>query len=271
MSEATATDRAPMQKGMIRMRRSGRTILIWLGAFGIDPRRLARAIWSLREYLRGYRRIRVQIGRSAPIVLTPYLHERSESAGTVTGHYFWQDMLVAQRVLRASPARHVDVGSRVDGLITHLLVFRDVDVVDIRPLSHTIPGLNFILDDATSLASLADQSIVSLSSLHAIEHFGLGRYGDPIDAEGHIHGLRSLQRVLAPGGRLYLSFPVGAERVEYNGQRVLSPTLCLDVLSELTLENFVAIPSAGLPREDMSPRDLVGTSGWCGLYEFSRS
>ena len=165
----------------------------------------------------------------------------------------------------------MDVGSRVDGLITHLLVFRDVDVVDVRPLSHTIPGLRFILDDATSLESFADQSVESVSSLHAIEHFGLGRYGDPIDAQGHILGLRSLQRVLAPGGRLYVSFPVGAERVEYNGQRVLSPTLPLDVLTELTLESFVAIPSDGLPREDMSPSDLGGTSGWCGLYEFSRT
>ncbi len=252
------------------MRRIGRITLIWLGAFGIDPLRFGSAIVSLRRYLQGYRRLRADLGRSTPIVLTPYLHERKESAGIVTGHYFWQDMLVAQRVLHAAPVRHVDVGSRVDGLITHLLVFRSVDVVDIRPLSHTIAGLNFILDDATSLASLADQSIESLSSLHAVEHFGLGRYGDPIDAEGHLRGLRSLQRVLAPGGRLYLSFPVGAERVEYNGQRIVSPTLPVDVLSELILERFVAIPADGSPREDILPEDLVGTSGWCGLYEFSR-
>lgn len=260
-----------MHKGTASVRRMGRVVSIWLSAFGIDPRRFGRAISSLREYWRGYRRIRRRIPRSIPFVLTPYLHDRSESAGTATGHYFWQDMLVARRVLRASPARHVDVGSRVDGLITHLLVFRDVDVVDVRPLSHAIPGLRFILDDATSLESFADQSVESVSSLHAIEHFGLGRYGDPIDAQGHILGLRSLQRVLAPGGRLYVSFPVGAERVEYNGQRVLSPTLPLDVLTELTLESFVAIPSDGLPRDDMSPRDLGGTSGWCGLYEFSRT
>jgi hypothetical protein len=253
------------------MRRSSRIILSWLSAFGIDPRRFSRAIVELLAYWRGYRRIRLQVGRSAPIVLTPFLHERNESSGTATGHYFWQDLLVARRVLLASPARHVDVGSRVDGLITHLLVFREVEVVDIRPLSPAIPGLKFILDDATSLASLSDKSIESVSSLHAIEHFGLGRYGDPIDADGHIRGLRSLQRVLAKGGRLYLSFPIGTERVEYNGQRVLSPTLPIEVLNELTLESFVAIPAAGLPREDMSPPDLANTSGWCGLYEFSRS
>jgi len=251
------------------LRRSGRIILIWLGAFGIDPKQFGSAMSSLREYCQGYRQIRDQLGRWAPIALTPYLHERSENAGTVTGHYFWQDMLVAKRIRLASPARHVDVGSRIDGLITHLRVFRDVEVDDVRPLSHAIPGLKFISDDAIALGSQADRSIESVSSLHAIEHFGLGRYGDPIDANGHVRGLRSLQRVLAPGGRLYLSVPIGAERVEYNGQHVLP--LPLDVLSELTLESFVAIPSAGLPRQDMSPQDLVGTSGWCGLHEFSRS
>jgi hypothetical protein len=26
----------------------------------------------------------------------------------------------------------------------------------------------------------------SISSLHAIEHFGLGRYGDTIDVNGHL-------------------------------------------------------------------------------------
>lgn len=266
-----ARDRSAMSKETFNARHTGRVALLWLSAFGIDPRRFSRAASSFRGYWRGYRRIRHRTPKSIPLVLTPYLHDRCESAGTATGHYFWQDMLVARRVLHASPARHVDVGSRVDGLITHLLVFRDVEVVDVRPLPHTVPGLSFILDDATSLNSFVDRSVESVSSLHAIEHFGLGRYGDSINPQGHILGLRSLQRVLAPGGRLYLSFPIGAERVEYNGQRILAPTLPLEVLAELRLESFVAIPPSGPPRQDMSPHDLAGTSGWCGLYEFSRA
>ena len=32
----------------------------------------------------------------------------------------------------------------------------------------------------------------SLSCLHAIEHFGLGRYTDPIDINIHIKGLTTL-------------------------------------------------------------------------------
>ena len=36
----------------------------------------------------------------------------------------------------------------------------------------------------------------SLSCLHAIEHFGLGRYSDPIDINGHIKGLENMISLL---------------------------------------------------------------------------
>jgi len=49
----------------------------------------------------------------------------------------------------------------------------------------------------------------SISCLHAIEHFGLGRYGDQIDPRGHYEGFIILIELLETGGDLYLSFPIG--------------------------------------------------------------
>ena len=49
----------------------------------------------------------------------------------------------------------------------------------------------------------------SLSCLHAIEHFGLGRYNDPIDIDGHNKGITNLVSLVSEGGRLYISFPIG--------------------------------------------------------------
>ena len=43
-------------------------------------------------------------------------------------------------------------------------------------------------------------SIPSISCLHAVEHVGLGRYGDPIDPEGCFTAMRELGRVVSPGG-----------------------------------------------------------------------
>jgi len=56
-----------------------------------------------------------------------------------------------------------------------------VEVVDIRPLNDIVDGLSFIRENATLLPRFENDSIESLSCLHAAEHFGLGRYGDSID------------------------------------------------------------------------------------------
>jgi len=109
---------------------------------------------------------------------------------------------------------------RVDGFISHLLVFMDVEVIDIWPLKSALPELHFIQDDATELCQLADNSIESLSSLHAAEHLGLGQYGDPINPDAYRTFIAALVRVLAPGGRLYFAVPVGKERLEFNAHRI---------------------------------------------------
>ena len=75
----------------------------------------------------------------------------------------------------AARARHVDVGSRVDGFSSHLLVFRSVEVVDIRPIESSVPELKFVQSSATDLSIFGDDSLESLSSLHATEHFEIGR------------------------------------------------------------------------------------------------
>jgi SAM-dependent methyltransferase len=59
--------------------------------------------------------------------------------------------------------------------------------------------------------------------LHTIEHFGLGRYGDPIDPDGHTKGLEQLKQMVKPGGVFYLSTPIGPERIEFNAHRVFAP------------------------------------------------
>ena len=72
------------------------------------------------------------------------------------------------------------MGSRIDGFVAHLLLTRPVIYLDIRPLPHEIEGLQYVLASILGLP-LADNSCQTLSTLHAIEHIGLGRYGDPVD------------------------------------------------------------------------------------------
>ena len=113
-----------------------------------------------------------------------------------------------------------------------------VTIVDIRPLVSNIEGLTFLQDDATKLSTVPSNSIASLSSLHVAEHFGLGRYSDPVDPQAYFRFMESLARVLTPGGRLYFSVPLGKEKVEFNAHRVFNPNTILDRFSGLRLQSF---------------------------------
>jgi hypothetical protein len=112
----------------------------------------------------------------------------------------------------------------VDGLIGSLAVFREVEVLDIRPQPSKVRNVKFHqVDLMQELGREWEACTDSLSCLHTIEHFGLGRYGDPLDPQGHLKGLRQLKRMVRPGGVLYLSTPIGRERVEFNAHRVFAP------------------------------------------------
>lgn len=82
-------------------------------------------------------------------------------------------------------------------------------------MERDIPNVTSWCMDATKL-----ENIESISSLCALEHFGLGRYGDDINPEGCFEAFNSIQRVLAPGGRAYIAVPIGKEHVEFDAHRI---------------------------------------------------
>lgn len=196
---------------------------------GFKPHHLLRAIPDWLRYRRERRTFLAMPGADAMAwgEELPMLGEWRQASGD-PGAYFFQDRLVAGWILENAPARHIDVGSRIDGFVGHLSVFRNVDVLDIRPLPFPIPNVNFHqLDLTRPLDGSWLESTDSLSCLHTIEHFGLGRYGDALDPRGHLMGLAQLTRLVAPGGRFYLSTPIGRERVNFNAHRVFSPNTVL--------------------------------------------
>ncbi len=200
----------------------------------------------------------------------PILTDATASAGLVGGHYFHQDLWAARKIFSRAPLNHVDIGSRIDGFVAHLLTFRQVTVIDIRALETNIKGLTFLADDATNLGQVKSDSIESLSSLHVAEHFGLGRYGDAVDPTACFKFMSSLQRVLSPNGRLYFSVPIGRERVEFNAHRVFAPRTILDCFSELELVSFSLIGDDGNLYEDEDPAHLGEMEFACGLFEFTK-
>jgi hypothetical protein len=198
------------------------------------------------------------------------LSDRKDNAGIASGHYFHQDLWAARKIFERHPAQHIDIGSRLDGFVAHLLVFMPVTVIDIRRLESNLTDLSFLQDDATKLSRMEDNSVDSISTLHAAEHFGLGRYSDPIDPMACFKFMGALQRVLAPGGRLYFSVPIGRERVEFNAHRVFAPKTVLDSFSSLRLVSFSFVGDDGHIYEDVDALKIPESELACGLFEFTK-
>lgn len=168
----------------------------------------------------------------------PIIGEKYGKNGSM-GNYFWQDLWAARKIIKSGVHEHCDIGSRVDGFIAHLLAADiRVKVIDIRPFPAEIDNLYAIVDDATMLNQFEDDSVLSMSALCSLEHFGLGRYGDPIDPEACFDCFNNIQKKLKKGGRLYLSLPVGKERVEFNAHRIFYAKTVMECFSTLQLKEF---------------------------------
>lgn len=181
-------------------------------------------------------------------------------------HYFFQAAWLARRLQENRPLFHVDVGSSAM-MINVLSASVNTVFVDYRPLRACLSNLSSLAGDIVRLP-FRDGSVASLSCLHVIEHVGLGRYGDPLEPAGSRLAAAELQRVVQPGGRLFLSSPVGRERVCFNAHRVHAPATIQSYLPGLRLEAFSLVDDAGRFREHVSPESAACLEYGCGLFEF---
>lgn len=201
----------------------------------------------------------------------PILTDRFGDAGTIDSHYFLQDIYMSRLVIMSKATMHYDIGSRVEGFVSHLLAAGvNVTMIDIRPFPIDMDNLHFSMGNAMDLVSIPSNSILSLSCLHALEHFGLGRYGDPVDKDGWLKALHEYVRVLAKGGILYLSVPIGPEdKVMFNAHRIFRPMTIVHAAEGLVLQKFSYIKEYKIRSIDIAQYNDKDDY-LCGLFIFEK-
>jgi SAM-dependent methyltransferase len=246
---------------------------------GYDPVKTSVFVNGLSFYYRDLKKLKLQKGNNTDFVFGPpfpVLGERSSPSGKMSGPYFHQDLLVATRIYNNKPEKHVDIGSRIDGFVAHLAVFREIEVIDIRPQTHSVRNIVFKRANMMDLDAHLVDYCDSVSSLHAIEHFGLGRYGDPIDYYGHIKAINNIYRLLTKGGKFYLSVPIGKQRIEFNAHRVFDISYLLKLFdNKFIVDRFSYVDDAGDLFDDVKLdsnciNSNLNCSLGCGIFEMSK-
>jgi len=229
---------------------------------------LLRSLVRTPAFLLDFRRYQ-QLSRGEAKVRDwyPCLHDKTATT-PFEPHYFFQSAWAARKIAESHPTVHVDVGSQIN-LIAPLSAFVPVEFVEIRPLAVCLSGLKSVTGSILKLP-YSDQSVHSISSLHVIEHIGLGRYGDPLDPEGTYKACRELSRVLAVGGNLYITVPIGRHRIEFNAHRIVEPKTIIRYCDGLELVDFSIVDDKGSFHEHVSLSNCHGMSYGAGLFHFSR-
>lgn len=206
----------------------------------------------------------------------PCYGDRFEEAGTARGHYFHQDLYVAQLLHAAKPVRHVDVGSRIDGFVAHVASFRALDVLDLRSVRSSAANITFYTRDIAEEDHSWDDCCDSLSCLHAIEHFGLGRYGGEIELDAWRRAWANMIRMVSEGGTIYLSTVIGPQRVEFDAHRVFAVPTIVDLVEEkCSIRSVAYVDDAGELHRDVDPKgpdalNSFGCAFGCAIFEIRR-
>ena len=249
------------------------SVLFSLGIFARcleNPKRIPRLPGEIIWYCQSLKNLRALVskeGDETPISYQPVLFQRF-AGNTFSPHYAYQAHWATERILRRKPERHVDISSP-NRFVVQLAASIPVSFYEFSPPDINVPNLSV---GSASFEQLPfdDRSIQSISSLHVIEHIGLGRYGDKMSASGTLQACQELERVVAVDGDVYVSLPVGQPRIYFNSHRTFDPEKIIEYFPSLSLVDFSGTGDDGVYRRGIKPSDLAREEFGCGFYNFRR-
>lgn len=194
-----------------------------------------------------------------------------KTSDTPFDHHYVLHTAWAGRVLaKLRPKLHIDISSNLYFNVA-CSAFIPIKFYDYRPAKLCLDNLQCDRADLMRLP-FADASVNSLSCMHVVEHIGLGRYGDPLDAEGDIKAMRELARVVSVGGSLLFVVPVGRPRIQFNAHRIYSYEQIIGAFSNYILQESALIPDVNCEKwiTNAAPEQVNAQKYGCGCFWFIR-
>lgn len=200
----------------------------------------------------------------------PSLNDRTTTTSFDT-HYVYHTAWAARVLSQIQPSKHIDISSSIyfNAIVS---AFIPIEFYDYRAVKINLTNLFPKEGDLLTLP-FSDQSIVSLSCMHVLEHIGLGRYGDSLDPEGDKKAILELKRILSPGGDLLIVVPVGQPTINFNAHRVYSYEQILCLFHDLILLEFTLLTDDTNGAELMQhadPKYVKEQKYACGCFWFKK-
>lgn len=141
----------------------------------------------------------------------------------------------AGHINKLKPQSILDIGSN-RLFILGLLSNYKVTTLDVRKREPATDNERVVTSDAKDI-KLPGGSFDVVVSICAVEHFGLGRYGDDFDLDADKKAFGEMVRVLRPGGHLIFTTAItrGKPMIAFNGQRIYSREFLYERCSGLSL------------------------------------
>jgi hypothetical protein len=92
-------------------------------------------------------------------------------------------------------------------------------------------------------------------SVSSFEHDGLGRYGDPVSADGDLVAMKNAKKVVSKNGLLFLSLPVGKDTIYFNSHRIYGRNRL-----PLMFEGWELVKAFGYKEKDLKNTRNSGSS-----------
>ena len=184
-------------------------------------------------------------------------------------HYIYHPAWAMRCILDYKPAFHIDISSTLH-FCSNLSAFIPVKFYDYRPAILNLSNLTSDFADLNNLP-FENNSVQSISCMHTIEHIGLGRYGDILDADGDLKAIEELKRVTAPNGNIIFVTPVGKPRIQFNAHRIYSFEQIQSYFGDkYVLKDFSLVTDDGKFINNANSAMVAEQSYGCGCFWFTK-